>query len=185
MEKLKTRLDRLWDLIQSEDFLEGRGLSNEVNIRIFCYAPEEEMQVRAFVRSLQEAEDLCCRVVVCNLFRLFLSICDDMAITEAIPDMEEMDGRDFLLDQLRSAVDTRALVEKMEPDSFRSGDVLLLTGVGEVYPFIRIHTLLEAMQPRFPDTPILVLYPGEFDRYRTRLFNRLAPHDYYRAFRVL
>ena len=34
------------------DFLEGKGLSNEVNIRIFCYDPKDEMAVRYFIEKL-------------------------------------------------------------------------------------------------------------------------------------
>lgn len=36
MSNLKERLDLLREEIQKQDFLEGKGLSNEVNIRIFC-----------------------------------------------------------------------------------------------------------------------------------------------------
>ena len=60
-----------------------------------------------------------------------------------------------------------------------------LTGVGEVFPFMRIHTLLEALQPYFSDVPILVMYPGEFDGRHVKLFDRLTPNDYYRAFNVI
>ena len=45
--------------------------------------------------------------------------------------------------------------------------------------------LLEALQPHFPDVPILVMYPGAFDGRTVRLFNRLRPNDYYRAFSVI
>ena len=34
----------------------------------------------------------------------------------------------------------------------------MLTGVGEVFPFLRVHALLEAMQPHFFKLPILVMY---------------------------
>ncbi len=37
MGDMNERLDALRGLIQSREFLEGKGLSNEVNIRIFCY----------------------------------------------------------------------------------------------------------------------------------------------------
>ena len=37
MSNLKERLDLLREEIQKDDFLDGKGLSNEVNIRIFCY----------------------------------------------------------------------------------------------------------------------------------------------------
>lgn len=39
MSELMERLDNLRALIQTPEFLEGKGLSNEVNIRIFCYDP--------------------------------------------------------------------------------------------------------------------------------------------------
>lgn len=39
MSNLLERLDNLRTLIQDPEFLEGKGLSNEVNIRIFCYDP--------------------------------------------------------------------------------------------------------------------------------------------------
>lgn len=45
MSKLMERLDNLRTLIQTSEFLEGKGLSNEVNIRIFCYNPKMEMAV--------------------------------------------------------------------------------------------------------------------------------------------
>ena len=43
MSELMQRLDNLRALIQTPEFLEGKGLSNEVNIRIFCYDPKQEM----------------------------------------------------------------------------------------------------------------------------------------------
>ena len=49
MSSIEERLDKVRELIQNDDFLCGRGLSNEVNIRIFCYEPEDEMAVRHFV----------------------------------------------------------------------------------------------------------------------------------------
>lgn len=42
MSNILERLDKLRELLQEPDFLEGKGLSNEVNIRIFCYDPRPE-----------------------------------------------------------------------------------------------------------------------------------------------
>ena len=36
MPSIEERLDAVREKLQDEDFLAGRGLSNEVNIRIFC-----------------------------------------------------------------------------------------------------------------------------------------------------
>ena len=182
MSDIKERLDKVRVLIQKSDFLEGKGLSNEVNIRIFCYNPEDEMIVRHFVNQLETDQSLECHLKVYNLYKTFLAICDDMDITDAIPDMEEADGSAYLLQELNFSIGNRQFVEKIQYAPHEQGDVLMLTGVGEVFPFIRMHALLEALQPYFSDIPVLVMYPGEFDGHHLKLFNRLKPNDYYRAF---
>ena len=48
MNNINERLDNLKLEIQKPEFLEGKGLSNEVNIRIFCYDAQDEMIVRHF-----------------------------------------------------------------------------------------------------------------------------------------
>lgn len=185
MSNLHERLDQLRALIQTEDFLEGKGLSNEVNIRIFCYDPAEEIVVQHFLSQLSTDPSLTCRLIDCNLYQIFLSICDDLDITDAIPEMEEDDGGEFLLEQLYNAVGEGEYIEKIQYEPHERGDVLMLTGVGDAFPFMRVHALLEALQPYFSDIPILVMYPGEFDGHQLKLFNRMQPSDYYRAFNVI
>lgn len=185
MSDIKERLDQLRRLIQEPDFLEGKGLSNEVNIRIFCYDAAEEMTVQHFVEQITTDQSLNCRLIECNLYQTFLSICDDLDITDAIPEMEENDGGIFLLEQLHSAIGEGEFIEKIQYAPHEKGDVLMLTGVGDVFPFMRVHTLLEALQPYFSDVPIMVLYPGQFDGRHLKLFSRLQPNDYYRAFNII
>ena len=67
----------------------------------------------------------------------------------------------------------------------RGKDLVVLGGVGKVFPFMRVHSLLEAMQPLFTDVPILVFYPGTFDGHYVKLFNLLKANEYYRAFNSL
>lgn len=63
MSELMQRLDNLRALIQTSEFLEGKGLSNEVNIRIFCYDPKQEMAVRYFTETLVTDQSLNCHVI--------------------------------------------------------------------------------------------------------------------------
>lgn len=185
MSNIKERLDSLKNKIQTSSFLEGKGLSNEVSIWMFCYEAEDEMTVRHFVDQLGTDQGLKCNLCIRNLYDLFLSACEESGILEAIPDMEESDGGVFLLEQLHSAIGTDEFISRMGCESLKQGDVLVLTGVGECFPFMRIHKLLEAIQPHNNDTPILVMYPGDFNGRQTKLFNRLKANDYYRAFNVL
>ena len=187
MEKnLQERLDGLRNLIQKPDFLYGRGLSNEVNIRLFCYKAEDELIVQHFLEHLRKDDSLPCNIVECDLYKIFLSICEELDILGEIPAMEESDGSIFLLEQIHAAASEEEFIAKIQYEPHERGkDVLLLTGVGNVFPFMRVHNLLEALQPHFSDIPILVMYPGVFNGHQMRLFNRLEPSHYYRAFNII
>ena len=183
MSDIKERLDILRGNIQEEDFLLGKGLSNEVNIRMFCYDAKDEMIVQHFVEQLKTDQSLNCRLIEVNLYETFLSICDDKRITNSIPAMEEKKGKEFILKQMNSVAKVGAFIDKIQYEPHMVGeDILLITGVGDVFPFLRVHTLLDALQPYFSDIPILVMYPGKFDGSYMKLFNKLKPNPSYRAF---
>lgn len=185
MSNLMERLDNLRALIQEPEFLEGKGLSNEINIRIFCYDPKEEMAVRRFIEKLVTDQSLSCHLIEYNLYKVFLSICDEKRITDRVPQQEEKKGSQFALDQLKRIATNTAFIKKMLYQPHEPGDVIVITGVGEAFPFIRVHALLDAMQPHFTDVPVLVMYPGQFDGHYLKLFDKLTPYPYYRAFNVI
>lgn len=184
MSNIKERLDNIREMIQESDFLEGKGLSNEVNIRIFCYDPKEEMVIRQFIKQIQ-IESLNCNLIHYDLYQVFLDICEDKRILNRIPALEEKRGKDFIRKQFEKSCDAKTFAEKMQYDNHKSGDVIVLSGVGKVFPFMRVHALLEVMQPLFNDVPILVFYPGEFDGHYVKLFNKLKANEYYRAFKSI
>ena len=95
MSDILERLDKLKTRIQEEDFLKGNGLSNEVNIHIFCYDPADEMAVRYFTEQLVADQDLACHVIEKNLYKVFLEICDDKRITKGAASMEEKKGKEY------------------------------------------------------------------------------------------
>ncbi len=185
MSNLLERLDNLRKLIQDPEFLEGKGLSNEVNIRIFCYDPREEMAVRHFAEKLAIDQNIGCHIIEYNLYKVFLSICDDKRITDRVAEQEKKKGKQFVLDQMKRMANNTAFIGKMQYEPHEPGDVIMITGVGEAFPFIRVHALLDAMQPYFSDVPILVMYPGTYDGHYVKLFDKLMPNPYYRAFNVI
>lgn len=184
MEDVEVRLDKLKYLIQQSDFLEGKGLSNEVNIRIFCYEPKEEMIIRHFLKQIKN-DSLNCHVISYDLYEVFLEICKDKRILDRIPALEEKRGKEFIRKQFEKSCDAKTFASKMQYEDHKIGDVIVLSGIGKVFPFMRVHSLLEAMQPLFNDVPIVVLYPGDFDGHYVKLFNKLKANEYYRAFKSI
>lgn len=179
------RLDKVRNLLKDSDFLEGNGLSNEVNIRIFCYEAKEEMRVRHFVEQILIDRTLPCHLKENNLYEIFLKCCEDKRILSRMADQERKRGKDHLQRMIEKSITVQAYVDKICADTPRKGDVLLLTGVGDVFPFMRVHMLLEALQPRIDNIPVLVMYPGTFDGRHVKLFDRLTPNPYYRAFNII
>lgn len=183
MSKLHERLDALKAEIQKEEFLQGHGLSNEVNIRMFCYEPDEEMAVRYFISQLDNATDLKCKPVIFNLYKVLLDLCEKDEILDELEAFEEDDGKEAVLETLRNTGENVAMTAEMkEQFDNNPGDIIILTGVGEVFPFVRVHSVLESMQTKFGNVPIVVFYPGKYDGLTVKLFNKLPPNPYYRAF---
>lgn len=109
MSKITERLDNLKLEMQKPEFLEGKGLSNEVNIRIFCYDPAEEMIVRHFVEQIVSDVTMECRPIERNLYKVFLSICDDKRITDRPHRWKKRREKTSCLRIFRNSPITRAL----------------------------------------------------------------------------
>jgi hypothetical protein len=69
-------------------------------------------------------------------------------------------------------------------------DVIFLSGVGDVYPYIRSHNVLNNLQSTAKDKPTVLFFPGSYTHALATgasldLFGRLHDDKYYRAFNIL
>ena len=71
------------------------------------------------------------------------------SITAAIPKMEEKKGQEQTLRQLSAVATPEAFAAKIANRPNSSGDVLLITGVGEVYQFMSVHNILDKINNMF------------------------------------
>ena len=185
MDDVMTSLKKVSARLSEEAFLHNKGLSNEVGIHVFCYDPKEEMTVRAYFEALKEKTDVPFKLIECDLYKIFLWICEEKHILKSIPNMEERKGKEYLSEQLQKVATPEAFVAKMQYEPHLPGDVLLITGVGKVYPFMRSHKILDNIQHVFADIPVLMLYPGTFNGQDLGLFGKFLDGHYYRAFNLL
>ena len=54
-----------------------------------------------------------------------------------------------------------------------------------MFPFVRAHSILENSQHVFADIPMVMLYPGTYDKSSLTLFGKLSDSNYYRAFDLI
>lgn len=185
MDDIMNSLSTVSARLSEESFLTNRGLSNEVGIHVFCYDPKDELTVRAYFESLKSKSDVPYRLVERDLYKIFLELCEDKHIMNSISNMEERKGKEYLSEQLQKVATPEAFVEKMKYEPHEKGDVLLISGVGKVYPFMRSHKILDNIQHIFSDIPVLMLYPGTFNGQDLDLFGKFLDGHYYRAFNLL
>ncbi len=75
-------------------------------------------------------------------------------------------------------------------DDFDDFDIVFLTGIGEVFPYIRSHNVLNNLQSVVVGKPMLMFFPGRYEQSDTLgsslvLFGRLKDDQYYRAKNIL
>ncbi|HJR88668.1 MAG TPA: DUF1788 domain-containing protein, partial [Aeromicrobium sp.] len=80
-----------------------------------------------------------------------------------------------------------ALQAKVRDGTF---DIVFLTGIGEVFPYIRSHNVLNNLQSVVTGKPMLMFFPGDYRQSDSLgsslvLFNSLTDDQYYRAKNIL
>lgn len=179
-------LDRIKDRISDPSFLQNEGLSNEVGIHVFCYDPQDELVVQDYIRRLKNETNTPYRIIECDLYEIFLSLLEDKRVLKSVEGLEDKRGKDYLLSQLQKIATPDAFLGRMNYTPHVKGqDVLFMTGIGKIHPFMRSHKMLDSMQHIFEDIPVVMFYPGTFNGQSLNLFNEFLDGHYYRAFNLL
>lgn len=187
---LVERLNQILPRITSRDFLDSKGLGNEIGFWIFDYPPEREMEVRDFLSSTVfpalSKPNANVRFDVINLLDMVVELLQERNLLDKAIALQQTKGDEGVLPALRSVLKEDKLAQKIASKfDVASLDLLVLTGVGAVYPMLRTHTLLSALHPIMGKTPLLMFFPGKYDGHSLRLFNVLGEDHYYRAFRLV
>lgn len=189
-QSFEERLNQILPKISSDEFLNCKGLGNEIGFWIFDYPPEREMEMRDFLektvlKNLNKSKPPI-RAGVINLFDLVIKLLQERKLLDKAIEMQRIKGDDAVMAALRPVLKEDKLAEKVVSIvNLDNIDLLILWGVGSAYPMLRTHTLLSALHPLMGRTPLLMFYPGRYDGYSLRLFNKLSEDHYYRAFRLV
>lgn len=180
---IQERLSKIKNRISDKDFLEGKGMANEINFHIFDYEPQHELQVRAEIEKIKKnfnIEDR--KIVEIDLYKLLIEIMKEEDIFESAIEMELEDGKEEALDAISTFITPERYVEEIK-SRIEEQDVLFITGVGKVYPFVRSHNILNNTHGL--DNPVIMFYPGRYSGQDLTLFDKIKDENYYRAFPLI
>jgi len=186
---LNERLNKILPRVISDEFLSGSGIGNEVAFYIFDYPPEDELRVRDFLRTLLDhipRQKHGLRVKHVNLFDFVLDYLKHRNLLDKAVQMQAQRGDEALKKALAGPLhETKLASHFSEVAQPQQHDLVIVSGVGSVWPLLRTHTLLNNLQPVMGKTPLVVFYPGRYDGQSLRLFGKLRNNNYYRAFKLV
>jgi hypothetical protein len=133
------RLNQMLPRITSADFLTNQGLGNEIGFWIFDYPPEREMDMRAFLRDVIEPvlakHQPPIRSASVNLFELVIGLLQERGLLDKAIEMQQNKGDEVAQSALRSVLKEDKIAQKLMTQIDLSNiDLLILSGVGAVYP---------------------------------------------------
>lgn len=185
--------EHLFAVLSGKRFLQMEGLSNEVPFFIYPYAPEDALTVadaKKRIKNRLNQKGISVREV--NLYDLSVEILKERGVWDRVlaaePDQDKNDFRELLQGMLDPQLHIApAIRSKIADGEF---DIFFLTGIGEVFPFIRSHNVLNNLQSVVTGKPMLMFFPGRYEQSDTLgsslvLFGQLKDDQYYRAKNIL
>lgn len=171
----------------SDGFLKREALAGEIPYWIAPYQAEAQVEVERELELLEKKlRNQGLKPLFLDLFELCCRIADEHVGLEKLFAVEQKRPKDKFTRALQSTVNVHdrlvpaivAQVQAAQPD------MLLLKGVGAVYPFIRSHTVLNNLQSAVRDLPTVFFYPGTYSGHSLKLFGLMEDDNYYRAFNI-
>ncbi len=186
IESLELKYDKLFNNLQKESFLSMSALGGEIPFYIVPYNPAQENEVRVKTKQLKDKlSRKGISIYEINLFELSLNMLKERGILEKVIEKEKELSKSKLFKTLQGVLDSETkLIPRIEKlASENPSKILFLTGIGEVFPFIRSHTILNNLQNYIKDRPTVMFFPGIYEKDLS-LFGRLKDDNYYRAFNL-
>jgi hypothetical protein len=188
-EQLKQRLNKIPDIVLSDDFLKKKGLGGDLCFWIFDYAPENELQVReyiAFLNNLLSTKHSHLNVVNINLLEDMIAYLKERNLLDRAFDLQKKKGDEALLKALSGPLHMDKFVPfLLKHHNIKDQDLVLFSGVGSVWPLLRAHNLLNSLHADLGHVPLVLFYPGQYSGKDLTLFNRIPSNNYYRAFKLV
>jgi len=176
-------------VMAGERFLKMEGLGGEVPFFIYPYDPLDALEVEASKKRIQtKLNQKGIQVCEVNLYDLVVKLLAERGVWEQLIEIEphtpKIDFREGLRSMLDPGDDLAPAIREIL--ARQAHDILFLTGIGEVFPFIRSHNVLNNLQTVAGEKPMLMFFPGRYEQSQSLgsslvLFGVVKDDQYYRA----
>ncbi len=188
---LNERFQHLLKLMSSSAFLNKEGLGNEVPFFICPFDVKETTEFYDVIDKLKnQLSKRNISVLDINLYDMIFEILKKRQLLDRIFETEKDLDKTQLMELFHSvlSVEDKIIPEMSKIMKENTFQILFITGVGEVFPYIRSHSVLTNLQKEAKEQPTVLFFPGIYnaDNKTGSTLNLFGVLDdkYYRAFNV-
>ena len=188
MKTIEKRLDILEEKMRAESFRTNKGLGNEVGYYVFDYEAYQELTVRERIKQLENTNTelkFGYQLIIYDLYELILKLLEEEDALEDLKELEEEEGTEYVFGCIGDILkfdDKDSLIVNYILEHTPADSVVFLTGVGECFPILRSHKILNNLHQVMDHCPVILFYPGKYNGDSLNVFGELKEDNYYRAF---
>lgn len=179
----------LVEVMKSPRFRNMEGLGGEPPSYIYPYDPADALAVEDSKKRIKnKLVQAGVQVVEINLYDLVIELLQERDVWDSLIDAETTIDKDDFLSGLVSMLNPTediapAIKARLDAQPY---DISFLTGIGEVFPYLRAHNVLNNLQAEVIDRPMVTFFPGRYEQSESLgkslvLFGLLKSDNYYRA----
>ncbi len=171
-------------------FFSQTGRGNDLAFYIYDYDPAAELLVREETKWLIDAiQSRLGRVVIqVDVLDLMIETLRKYGFLERAYEMQKQMSQEDFFNELNGVLGPDKIAEYIQEkvkQATSKPDMVIITGIGKSYPIARAHGILNNLHSKLDDLPVIMFYPGVYDKASLSLFNEFNENNYYRAFKML
>lgn len=161
--KRQERFDYLYKRMSDYNFLNHTETGDELPFYICPYPPKEKFAIIEDTQLLKKKlAQKQIDILEFDLFEMTVEQCKARGIWDMLKTGEIKLTKDQLKETFQNIMAPHQYLKELigQRISSESHDLIFITGVGEVYPYLRTHAILNNLQSMIQDKPVIIFFPG-------------------------
>ena len=179
---IETLFEGIYNKLISPEF--GKNLGGELPLFIQPVPSEKQSDVESQIKRLSiRLQKKGIVSVSINLYDLCMDILREADVLDAILEQEQEIEREDIISTLDSVLDIKSIIIPRIKDAIVEAhpQFVFISGVGNVYPFVRSHGILNNIDELTGECNLILFFPGEYNNLQLKLFGMISDENYYRG----
>lgn len=174
--------DGLYNKLTCSGF--GNNLGGELPLFIQPIPAERDDETEAQIKHLcNRLNNKGYSSISINLYQMCIGILEKEGILDSILEDEANLSKDDIVSTLDSVLDIKTIIIPMIKAEIleKKPKFAFISGVGNAYPFVRSHGILNNIDELTTDCNLILFFPGEYNNLQLKLFGCISDENYYRG----